>query len=64
MVKVEVGEEWYRDALETLQGRHGCPHCRSSREPIVRAADETFEQQLGCLDCGKWFSKPELRGSR
>lgn len=44
-----------------------CPFCGSSREPVVKEADETFEARYGCADCDKWWGpvvlKPDHRRS-
>jgi hypothetical protein len=32
-----------------------CPFCGSDRDPIIKPADEVFQERKGCLDCNQWW---------
>ena len=62
MKQITVSEEWYKNVLQVLDGRHGCPFCGSTKPPVTaHENDTTFYPRKGCADCGKWWSKPELK---
>lgn len=61
---VIVTRDWFNRVMSNYSVRaEGCPFCGSQREPTIDEK-QGFYPRRGCLDCNRWWTKPELNGDR
>jgi hypothetical protein len=62
--------EKFHEAIDVVLDRHiaspikfsSCPFCGSTKEPVVKEADESFEARYGCGECDRWWGPAILKG--